>query len=263
MGDRHMVGGIRLLALTVAVWVVLAATAGYMAGSLGLVGMALVGVEGVLAPLACVYWQARAEKEVRRRTEYGALGALVIGALGVLFCTLLMIAAIRRLGAAHTPVPLASSVPLALLMLAGIECGYRCLRCAARRRQSAVLRGEALDRRARLPLAVFALAGVMGGQYGLAWADLIAGLALSLYAAGRLLLAMRAILKRESTGWIKEIVQLARACDISQPPRRICIRWDGQYADIDLSSPTGPSGSHMVKANFMGRCALFSLRKGD
>ncbi|MGI6115205.1 cation transporter [Luoshenia tenuis] len=263
MGDRHMVGGIRLLALTVAVWVVLAATAGYMAGSLGLVGMALVGVEGVLAPLACVYWQARAEKEARRRTEYGALGALVIGALGVLFCTLLMIAAIRRLGAVHMPVPLAFSVPLALLMLAGIECGYRCLRCAARRRQSAVLRGEALDRRARLPLAVFALAGTIGEQYGLAWADLIAGLALSLYAAGRLLLAMRAILKRESTGWIKEIVQLARACDISQPPRRICIRWDGQYADIDLSSPTGPSGSHMVKANFMGRCALFSLRKGD
>ena len=61
MGNAHTGGDMRLLALVVAVWVVLAATAGYMAGSLGLVGMALVGVEGVLAPLACVYWQARAE----------------------------------------------------------------------------------------------------------------------------------------------------------------------------------------------------------
>ena len=54
MGNAHTGGDMRLLALVVAVWVVLAATAGYMAGSLGLVGMALVGVEGVLAPLACV-----------------------------------------------------------------------------------------------------------------------------------------------------------------------------------------------------------------
>lgn len=262
MGNAHTGGDMRLLALVAAIWAVLVATAGYMAGSLGLVGMALGGIEGVLRPLACVYWRAGEKKGARKQMEYGALGALLIGTLGVLLCMLLAIAVVRRLGVAHTLAPLAFSVPLAVLMLVGKECGYRCLRCAARRKQSAVLRGEAQDRRAQLPLAVFALAGVVGGQYGMAWADLVAGLALSGYAAVRLLLAMRTILKRESAGWIKEVVQLARSCDISQPPRRICIRWDGQYADIDLSGPIGPSGSYMVKVNFMGRYALFSLRRG-
>lgn len=262
MGNAHTGGDMRLLALVAAVWAVLAATAGYMAGSLGLVGMALVGIEGVLGPLACVYWRAGEEKGARKQTEYGALGALAVGTLGVLLCMLLAIAAVRRLGVAHTPAPLAFSVPLAVLMLVGKECGYRCLHRAARRKQSAVLRGEALDRRAQLPLAFFALAGVVGGQYGMAWADWIAGLALSGYAAVRLLLAMRTILERESAGWIDGVFWLTRAHDISQPLRAICIRWDGKYADLDLLSPTGPSDPHRVKVKFMGKCALFSLRRG-